>query len=79
VPPVSNDRVSRAVKACLHHCMIATSPLAALAEFAAMLRTDPDWGPEEIDAVERGVRKMLRAIINPSDSGIIPPFGEPRL
>jgi hypothetical protein len=76
--PVMSDeavrKINNAVKACLHHCYDSGDPLATLAEFSSMLRTDPAWNESDIAIVESRVRQMLKAISNPSsDSGIFPP------
>ena len=66
-------KINNAVKACLHHCYNSQQPVATLAEFVAMLRTDPSRSEEEIASFEAAVRRMLRMVISPSDSGILPP------
>lgn len=66
------DKINSAVKACLHHCYVSPQPLATLAEFVTMLRTDPSWSENEIASFQIAVRRMLRMVKNPSDSGILP-------
>jgi hypothetical protein len=72
---VSSDHIAKinaAVRECLEQCYASPQPLGALASYLVNLSGKPNWGPEEIDAVESGVMRMLAALSSPSDSGIIP-------
>ena len=68
----SMAKINAAVRDCLDQCYPSTQPLATLAAYLIKLANHPDWKPEEIDAVEAGVLRMLAVLSSPSDSGIIP-------
>jgi hypothetical protein len=69
---VNISKVNAAVRECLDQCYPSPQPLATLAQYLIKLSGKDDWTPEEIDAVEAGVVRMLAVLSSPSDSGIIP-------
>lgn len=62
------DKCRNAVSQCLSGCYTANSPLAALAEYIARLRADPEWTPAEVDRVELKCRRILQTLVGQPES-----------
>jgi hypothetical protein len=61
------DKINMAIHDCLGFCYKAEAPLARLAEFLALLRSDQSWREVEILHVESSVRRVLTIIISVTD------------
>lgn len=55
-------RIFNAIASCLHDCYRADEPLLCLENYLAHLHGDPEWPPEDIDEVGKGVRRILGII-----------------
>jgi len=57
------SKLNAAVQVCVRRCRNSNAPLALLAAFRDQLAADPDWGHEEIAAVERRVVALIRNLV----------------
>jgi hypothetical protein len=66
-----SDRINAAIRECLDRCYASQTPIPCLAEYVALLGSDPEWSPAEVSEVENGVRQMLRRImLDPEDDNV---------
>jgi hypothetical protein len=64
----NSSKINEAVQNCLNRCYAAENPLVAIADCLAELRAAPGWTDAEILQVEATSRRMLRAVLDPSDN-----------
>jgi hypothetical protein len=65
------NRINAAVRECLEKCYAAQAPLPCLAEYVAVLRSDPNWREADVLEVEVAVRQMLKGIVSDADADIL--------
>lgn len=73
----AQDKINRAIKACLCEAYEADLPLAKVAAFLNRLREDADFDDAEVETVHAGVRRMLTMIYKRAEDGEIRPLCEP--
>lgn len=64
-PSPAEERISKAVQACLSRCRTSSAPLATLGKFLADLQEDPVWTDRDVASVEAGVRRGLNILNRP--------------
>lgn len=62
------DKISRAIRACIRECFGSNAVPARVARFLDDLRTKPGWKDSEVRLVERGVRRILTAIVDGNEA-----------
>jgi len=66
------DKINMAIRDCLGFCYKSEAPLARLAEFLSLLRSDHSWREVEVQQVESSVRRVLAVVFSDPDDDILP-------
>jgi len=64
-------KINTAIRDCLAFCYKSEIPLARLAEFLILLRSDQSWREADVMQVESSVRRVLTVIISDSTDDML--------
>lgn len=59
------ERVNAAVRDCLDRCYGSEDPFQCWAQYVESLRDDRTWNRHDVELVEQGTRRILKALLLP--------------